>query len=523
MNFQLQSADILVIIAYLVVSIALGLYVGQKKEDGESYFLAGRSLSWPLIGFSLFASNMSGSSFIGLAGEGYARGIAVYNYEWIAVVVLVFFVFFIIPIYLNSRIYTIPEYLERRFDVRLRKLFSLFTIIANIFIDAAAGLYAGGIVIQMLYPEVSLWVPVLVLGIMAGLYTVAGGLAAVVVTDTIQAIVLILGSLVVSIMAFSSIESWSQLYEIAPENGMHLVLPASDPFLPWPGLFTGVLIIGFYFWINNQFIVQRVLGARDIRHARYGALFAGFLKLPVLFLMVLPGTVALFLFPDLSSPDLAFPSLVFSLLPEGVRGFVIAALVAAIMSSIDSTLNSASTLVTMDFIAPRGAGYTQKQIVTIGRVVTLVFTVVAVLWAPQIIRFDTLWQYLQSVLAYITPPIVVIFVSGFFFRGATARGAFATFVWGVPLGLLGFVGNEIFEVLALHYLYACGVLFLISSGIMWIVSAVFPESEGRDMSLYIWHKGMCANEVKTDTWYSDYRVLSFALLMLAGVVVVVFF
>jgi solute:Na+ symporter, SSS family len=522
MNFQLQLADFIVIIVYLTFSIAVGLYVGRKKEDGESYFLAGRSLSWPLIGFSLFASNMSGSSFIGLAGEGYARGIAVYNYEWIAVLVLIFFVFFIIPIYLNSRIYTIPEYLERRFDVRLRMLFSLFTILANIFIDAAAGLYAGGIVIQMLYPEVALWIPILVLGVLAGFYTILGGLTAVVITDTIQAIVLIVGSLIVSVMAFSSLDSWSQLYEIAPENGMNLILPVNDSFLPWPGLISGVLIIGFYFWTNNQFIVQRVLGAKDIRHARYGALFAGFLKLPVLFLMVLPGTVAILLFPELSSPDLAFPSLTFYLLPEGVRGFVVAALIAAIMSSIDSTLNSASTLVTMDFIAPKVSGLSQKQIVRTGRIVTFLFTIIAVLWAPQIIRFDTLWQYLQSILAYITPPVVVIFLSGFFFKSATAKAALTTFVCGVTLGVLGFVGNELFDFFELHYLYSCGVLFLISVSIMVGVSFLSPEEIHTDVTLYVWKREMIFKGEVTK-WYLDFRILSFGLLMLTGVIVATFF
>lgn len=226
--------------------LGIGYWVGRNTKDSEDYFLAGRTLLWPLVGFSLYASNMSGSSFVGLAGEDYARGIAVFNYEWAATVILIFFVFFILPFYMRAKVYTMPQFLETRFDRRSRVIFSGFTVFANMFIDAVAGLYAGGIVIQMLYPEAPIWIPIAILGVLAGIYTIFGGLSAVVITDTILAVILILGSIVIAFLAFSQLDSWDQLVNAAPENGLSLILPADDSFLPWPGLFNGRVYLPVY-------------------------------------------------------------------------------------------------------------------------------------------------------------------------------------------------------------------------------------------------------------------------------------
>jgi len=521
-DFQVHPIDWIVIITYIIAALALGFYVGRKTEDSEGYFLAGRKLIWPLVGFSLYASNMSGSSFVGLAGEGYARGIAVFNYEWAATIILIFFVFFILPFYLKSKVYTMPEFLQTRFDRRSRVMFSGFTLFANLFIDAAAGLFAGGIVMQMLYPEVPIWVPIAVLGVLAGVYTIFGGLSAVVITDTVQAVVLIIGSIVIAILAFGEIESWSQLVDAAPENGLSLILPADDPFLPWPGLFTGVFIIGFYFWATNQFIVQRTLGAKDLNHGRWGALFAGLLKLPVLFLMVLPGTIGIILYPDLARPDLVFPTLTFDLLPIGMRGFILAAMIAAIMSSIDSTLNSASTLVTMDFVSHYKPDISQKSLVAIGRVVTFLFMVIAVAWAPQIIKFETLWQYLQSILAYITPPIVICFIFGIFWKRANRHGAFLTLAVGIPLGILGFFANEIFGLMDIHFLYASFVLFILNGVIMTVTSLNSEAPDPEVVAQYTWNKKVYkleTEELKGLPWYKNYRVQSLILLVLTACLV----
>ncbi|MGF1669848.1 MAG: sodium:solute symporter [Balneolaceae bacterium] len=521
-DFQVELIDWIVIITYIIGALALGFYVGRKTEDSEGYFLAGRKLLWPLVGFSLYASNMSGSSFVGLAGEGYARGIAVFNYEWAATLILIFFVFFILPFYLKSKVYTMPEFLQTRFDRRSRVIFSGFTVFANLFIDAAAGLFAGGIVMQMLYPEVPIWIPIAILGVLAGVYTIFGGLTAVVITDTVQAVILIIGSIIIAVLAFAQLDSWDQLVQAAPEDGFSLILPVDDAFLPWPGLFTGVFIIGFYFWATNQFIVQRTLGAKDLNHGRWGALFAGFLKLPVLFLMVLPGTIGIVLYPDLARPDLVFPTLTFDLLPVGFRGFILAAMIAAIMSSIDSTLNSASTLVTMDFIKHYKPDVSQKTLVVIGRAVTFVFMILAVAWAPQIIKFETLWQYLQSVLAYITPPIVICFIMGIFWKRANRHGAFLTLAIGIPLGVIGFFSNEIFGLMDIHFLYACFVLFILNGLIMITVSLNSEAPDPEIIEQYTWSRKVYdleTEELKGMAWYKNYRYQSLFIFILMSMLV----
>jgi SSS family solute:Na+ symporter len=247
--------------------------------------------------------------------------------------------------------------------------------------------------------------------------------------------------------------------------------------LPWPGVFSGVLIIGVYFWCTNQFMIQRALGAKNLEHARKGALLAGFLKLPNLFLLVLPGVMAVALFPDLERPDLVFPTLAFELLPAGLRGFMIAALAAAILSSLEAILNSAATLFTLDFVQTVRPTIDDRGLLRSGRLATLGFTMLAAVWAPQIERFPTLWQYLQSILAYVTPPAVVVFMLGLLWPRANARGALAGFVGGVGLGAAGWIVNELLAWSDLHYLYASAVIFLLSAAVMVLVSLTGPPPD----------------------------------------------
>ncbi len=310
-QFELTGIDLTMVGIYVIFIVALGFYFAKRTKSEEDYFLAGRSLTWWLIGFSLLASNMSSSSLIGMASEAYGRGIAVYNYEWMAVPILIIFIVFFLPFYLKTRIFTMPEFLGRRFDDRSRYWFSGITILGNIIIDVAAALYAGALVIQLIYPEIPIWQSVSVLAILAGLYTVAGGLAAVVYTDAVQAVLLLIGATMISVIAFTKVGSWEAVQAVTPPEMLSVIRPATDPVMPWPGLITGVFLLGFYFWTNNQFMVQRVLGAKDLNHGRWGALFACFLKLPIIFIMVLPGTFARVLYPNLERSDLAFPTMMF--------------------------------------------------------------------------------------------------------------------------------------------------------------------------------------------------------------------
>ena len=529
-DFSLHALDFVSIGIYLAVIIAIGFYVARRVHDSADYFLAGRSLTWSLIGFSLLASNMSSTSIIGMAGSAFNTGISVYNYEWMAAVLMVFFALFIVPVYLRNRIFTMPEFLERRFDFRSRYYFSAFTIFGNIFIDTAGALYAGALVISLLYPEVPFTVSVIILAVLAGLYTVAGGLRAVVYTDTIQAVLLLFGCLLVSVLALGEIGSWQTVREQTDPQMLSLIQPADDSFLPWPGLIVGVPLLGFYFWCTNQFMVQRVLGARSVDHGRRGAIFAGLLKLPTLFIMVLPGIFALHLYPELSAmedftPDMVFPVLLFDLLPVGLRGIILIALIAAIMSSIDSTLNSASTLVTMDFAKQIRPDWDQPQLVLAGRITTFLFMIIAAAWAPVITRFPTLWEYLQSVLAYQSPPFVAVVLLGIFTTRMNRHGALAGLIAGHLMSLALFLSIIVFGAIDLHFLYVAPIILAASLAVTagWSLAGHRPDPDAIAPFTWqteLWHQD--TRELLQIPWYRNYRIQS-VLLIIATFLIVYWF
>lgn len=472
-RFDLAPVDVAITVVYFVGVVVHGLWESRGQETPGDYFLAGRRLPWYLVGFSLFASNMSGASFVGLMGASYEYGIAVFNYEWTATVVLVFFALFMLPHFLRLGLYTIPEYLETRYDRRSRIAFSLFTVIAIIFIDTAGGLYAGGVVITTVF-GLSLFQAIGGLAALAGVYTILGGLSAVVVTDTVQAVLLVFGALLLFGIGLSEVGGWGAMMQSLADVGGNrtgLILPLDDPFLPWPGI-VGVVLLGFYYWSLNQFVVQRTLGARSLDQGRKGALFAGLLKLPNLLIMIVPGALAVLLYPGLESPDMAFPALAFDLLPPGARGLVLTAIVAAIMSSLDSALNAASTLVTMDFVKTARPDIPRERLVTVGRVLTGVFMLVAAVYSPLIARFRTLFEYFQSALSYVTPPIVAVFVLGIFWKRLNADGAFWTLLAAIFVGGPLFVLKEVTGVWAgwglpdLHFTYMGVLAFVVGAALL---------------------------------------------------------
>lgn len=517
MNFELTTIDIVVIVSYLVATIAIALWVSRKTaQDSEGYFLGGRSFTWPLVGLSLYASNISGTSFVGFAAAGYREGVPAFNYEWTAAFIIIFFVFFIYPFYMRSDVSTVPEFLEKRYDQRTRRTFSGFNILANLFLDSAGGLFAGAVVVQVVYPDVPIWISVAVFALLAGAYTIVGGLAAVIVTDAIQAITLIIGGTLVAVLAFEAAGSWSAVVEAAPPDAFTIIRPASDDVMPWPGLFTGVFLIYTYYFGLNQMVVQRTLAAKTPDHGRWGALFAGAIKLPNLLIMLVPGIIALKLYPDIDPND-AFPTLVFDLVPVGLRGLVIAALLAAIISSIDSVLNSVSTLATLDFIRPMKPNLSERAVVNIGRLVTVGFMIGAWALAVSIVGlFPTLFDYLQSFLAYVTPPVLVVFLGGIFWKGGRSNGAFWTLVIGLPIGLLGWI---VFQILApgsgIQFLYACGVLVLLNLALF--VTLSLGSDEDRDVSSLVWTRAFWDAESESLAgmpWYRNYRYLSIGLAIL---------
>ena len=573
-QFQLSALDIGIMLLYAVLIIAYGLY-HAKRKNSEAYFLAGRDMIWPIVGISLFAANISSSTLVGLAGDAFKTNTHVYNYEWLAAVILVFFAIFFLPFYLRSKVYTMPEFLERRYDSRSRYYFSFITIVGNVLLDTAAGLYVGNIVLKLMFPSLPTWVIIVILAFAAAAYTIPGGLNSVIQTEVIQAILLIFGSMLLTYFAFSRVGGWSNLIAgldkmaaegaFVGESGLRLnsaeevlslVRPRNDTFMPWTGLLLGAPILGFYFWANNQFMVQRVLGAKDVNHGRWGALFAGLLKLPVLFIMVLPGTAAILLYSNLDltplnyvmpsgeictslaeCPNMTYPVLLFDLLPAGILGLVLAGLLAAMMSSVSATFNSASTLVTMDFVQKFRPELTSQQLVRVGQFTTLILVVLASAWAPQIERFSSLWEYLQLVLAFICPPVVSVFILGLFWHRANSTGAIVSLLSGFVLALFLVIASTIATTAEasgtepaawvsflndIHFLHRAFFLFVICAAIHIVASLSSPPPPQDKVDEYTWKKSIFTaetEELKGLPWYQNYRILAVILLIITAIVV----
>ena len=595
-SFALSTVDIIVMAVYAVFIIGYGLY-SAKAQSSEEYFLAGRNMTWPIVGISLFAANISSSTLVGLAGDAAKTNTQVFNYEWLASVVLVFFAIFFLPFYLRSKVYTMPEFLERRYDVRSRYYFSFVTIVGNVLIDTAAGLYVGTVVLKLMFPDLSTFAIVSILAIAAAAYTVPGGMNSVIQTEVIQAILLVIGSCLITYYAFDQVGGWSEMiaqldalgaagqlpninsidaaasgviegvatttipladrvYESTyyspqtAEEVLSLVRPGNDRFMPWTGLVFGAPILGFYFWANNQFMVQRVLGAKDLNHGRWGALFAGLLKLPVLFIMVLPGTLAILLFKDfdiaslnyqlpgdsgvcqnlVDCPNATYPLLLFTLLPKGILGLVLAGLLAAMMSSVSATFNSASTLITMDFAIKIKPDLTSKQLVRIGQFSTLALVILACLWAPQIEKAESLWEYLQVVLSFIAPPVAAAFIVGMFYQRANGNGAFYSLLFGALVSIVFVVmtvmvsrgSMESNAFLEMHYLHRTAFLFLSCAILNIVLSLLSAPPPAEKVANYTWNDGIIAaetEELRGVVWYKNYRYQAVILLVLTFLLV----
>lgn len=525
-EFELATFDLVVIGLYVVGILGIGYWASRQAGDSDDFFLAGRGMTWPLVGFSLIVTNFSGTQFLGLAGAGYDTGIAVWNYEWMATLVLVFFAVLILPVYIQSKITTVPEFLGRRYDQRSRYAFSGFTVLTAMLIDSAGGLFAGALVLSLIYPDVPMMVHVVIIAVLGGIYVILGGLRAVMITDTIQGVLLFLAAAIIFVIVFAQFEfNWMTIPEMAPEDGFSIVRPPDDEFLPWPGIFTGVIWLGFYVWISNHVVVQRVLAAKNLDHGRWGALFAGLMQLPLLVLLIFPGILARGIFEDLENPDYAWPALIFEYMPIGIRGLVVAALIAALMSTLDSVLNGAAHLVVNDFVKTRDKEWSDKALLRLSRVLVFVFMVIAIAWAPMLLQFDTLVEYFQSFLGYVTMPIVVVLVGGLFWRRGTADGAFWTLVTVVPLGLVGFLTGEILELHPVQFLYATGIMLLISLAFFVVISLRTEAPDPEDIQDVVfdkrnWRKE--SEELKGKAWYANYRILALALVVLTVGVVIPF-
>ncbi|MBK8518024.1 MAG: sodium/solute symporter [Saprospiraceae bacterium] len=490
---KLATLDWIVICAYFLVLAALALWVISKKtENTEDYFLAGRNIGWFVIGSSIFASNIGSEHVVGLAGTGAAGKFPLIIYELHAwVVLLLGWVF--LPFYARSGVFTMPEFLERRFDTRSRNFLSIISLVAYILTKVSVTIYAGGIVVAALL-DIEFWTGALATVILTGIYTVFGGMRAVVYTETLQTIVLIFGAATLTYMGLDAVGGWSSMKaELGPQF-FNMWRSASDPDFPWPSLFLTSTIVGIWYWCTDQYIVQRALTAANIKEGRRGTIFGALLKLMPVFLFLIPGVIALTLkqrgLIHWDTPDEAFAVLLTSILPHGLRGLVAAGLLAALMSSLASVFNSCSTLYTIDIYKKNHPDAPEKQLVKIGQYATIIIVIAGIAWIPIMANISgVLYEYLQSVQAYISPPITAIFLLGIFVPRITSTGAISTLVTGFSLGMIrivfellaknGSIGSDniFYNFGSMNFLHFGVISFIICLGTAIIVSLLGPKPE----------------------------------------------
>ncbi len=492
----LATPDIIIIAFYFALVFGIGMYFARRERTSEDYFLAGRNVGWFFIGASLFVSNISTEHFIGLSGTGASSGLAVGHFEWLACLILLILGWVFVPFYLRSNVFTMPEFLERRFNRQSAVYLAGISIIAYIFTKISVQLYAASVVLERVAGW-KLWETAVVLVIATGIYTIAGGLAAVIYTDTVQTLILITGAVALTVIGLIKVGGLAHLRTMVPPDYFHMIKPTSDPSFPWTGIFFGAPILGIWYWCTDQVIVQRVLSARDEGHAKAGTIFAGFLKILPVFMLVLPGIIAYALFRDqLKTPDFAYPTLVLNLLPVGLVGLVMAALLAAVMGAMSSVFNSASTLVTLDFYKKLRPQVSERELVNFGRIATGIMVVLGLLWVPFIHYISSqLYIYLQSVQAYISPPIAACFVLGILWPRLNGAGAITSLLSGFVLGAVRFIleladragggqleSTSVGWLIKMNFLHYAIFMFVVCSAVLVGVSLMSPAPERKKLA-----------------------------------------
>lgn len=484
----LGTIDWIFIILYLAVIAGVSVWsIRRSKESPSDYFLANRNLGWFVIGASILASNVGSEHIVGLAGTAAQSGLVMGHYElhsWI--ILLLGWVF--VPFYMRSMVYTMPEFLERRFNSQSRILLSIIQLLSYIITKASVTIFAAATVITIFFPGIDFWTAAIILVIVTGVYTVFGGLHAVMYTEAIQAIVLLLGSAVLLFYGLDKVGGWDGLISSIPKDKLSMFPPLSDPDFPWAGILFASPIVGIWYWCTDQHIVQRCLAGKNEKEARRGTIFAAYLKLLPFFIFMIPGLIAFSLAQQgklqLADANQAFPTLVRDLLPVGLRGLLAGGLLAALMSSLASVYNACSTLFTMDIYKKIKPEAGNKELVRVGRITTTVVVVLGMVWIPLMSKISgVLYQYLQSVQSYLAPPIAAVFLLGVFSKRINAKGAYTAMVIGFIIGVIRIVLELNRESLSgfwlsfasLNFLYFCIILFVVSIAIMVIVSLLTPR------------------------------------------------
>jgi SSS family solute:Na+ symporter len=484
----LGPIDWIFVILYLLVIAGVSVWsIRKSKETTSDYFLANRNLGWFVIGASILASNVGSEHIVGLAGSAAKTGTVLGHYELHSYIVLILGWVFV-PFYLRSSVYTMPEFLERRFNPQSRRLLTIIQLISYVIAKASVTIFAGALVFNQ-FLGVDFWTGAIILVVVTGVYTVMGGLHAVMYTEAIQAIVLLLGSLVLMIFGLREVGGWDALMQAVPKEKLNMFPALSDPEFPWLGILIASPIVGLWYWCTDQHIVQRCLAAKNEQEARRGTIFAAFLKLMPFFIFLIPGLIAYALHAQgkiqLDDTNAAFPVMVKSIMPVGLRGVLAGGLLAALMSSLASVYNACSTLYTIDIYKKSHPDASEKQLVKVGRIATAVIVLLGMAWIPLMGRIDDgLYNYLQSVQSYLAPPIAAVFLLGVFFKRLNAQGAYTSMVIGFVLGMakltLQIFQNDLttgsfwHSFATMNFLYFCIYLFVFSIALFVIVSMATP-------------------------------------------------
>ncbi|XP_071976171.1 sodium/myo-inositol cotransporter 2 isoform X2 [Engystomops pustulosus] len=546
---SLEAVDIVVLVLYFIFVMAVGLWSMWRTKRGtvKGYFLAGKDMVWWPVGASLFASNVGSGHFIGLAGSGAASGIAVNAYEWNGLFCVLVLAWLFLPIYLSAGVTTMPEYLQKRFGgKRIQIYLAILYLFIYIFTKISVDIYAGALFIQQAL-HWDLYVAVIGLLVITAIYTVAGGLAAVIYTDTLQTVIMIIGALILMVFSFIKVGGYPGLEEkyftaipsvraenttcgLPREDALHLFRDPVDSDLPWPGVLIGMTIPSLWYWCTDQVIVQRSLSAKNLSHAKGGSLLAAYIKFLPLFIMVFPGMISRILFTDqvacadpelcksiCGNPsgcsDIAYPKMVIEILPIGLRGLMMSVMIAALMSSLTSIFNSASTIFTMDLWRHFRPRSTEWELMIVGRVFVLVLVVVSILWIPlvQASQGGQLFIYIQSVSSYLQPPVAMVFIAGCFWKRTNEKGAFWGLTIGLVVGIIRMVLDFVYTaprcdqvdtrpavVKYIHYLYFSMILAALTIIVVVAVSLWTEPPTPEMVSRLTWFTRFHKREVKED-------------------------
>jgi len=531
-HLRIPVLDVCIIVLYILAILSVGIFSSRKtKVTGQVFFLAGRSLPWGVVGAALFASNISTIHLIGLSASGYNEGLVWGNFEWMAVFTLILLSLVFAPFYFRSKISTLPEFLERRYSPASRSLLAFMAILAALFIHIGMSLYAGAVVFHQ-FLGLNVFASILIVAAAVSIYTVFGGLRAVVMTETVNTAVLLIGASLITVFALRAlpahgIHTMSQ-FRAAVKPGQLDMLQTHNPAgLNWWAIFLGFPILGIWYWCTDQTIVQRVLGARTERDAQLGPIMAGFLKILPVFLLVFPGIIAYVLFRDLIGTDgnRTLPVLLSQLIPTGLKGLISAAILAALMSAVSAALNSSGTLVAVDIVKRLRPQISDSRLVFVGRISSITIMILAILWSTQGGRFSSIFAAVNVIASDLAPGITTVFLFGVFWRRGTQQASVVTLVGGILMGAAAFVldlpvfgtTKLITDGLGIGFMMQAWWMFCICSVVFVIVSLLTPPPTPKQIDGLTWSNPLAVLFGERLTTFWDPRILALVLfLIMAG-------